>query len=80
MTEYVLALFLVTLIYALMVRQFKVLSLADHLLAPIKTQYAATYRYGHPKAKGPDDGAAVLHPRATSSGNFRLFINPEIQR
>ncbi len=78
-TEYVLLLVLVTLIYALIVRQFKAMDLADKLLIPLREQYAYTYRYGDPRARGPDDGGPIRHPRAVtgSNDNFRLFLNPE---
>jgi hypothetical protein len=40
-------------------------------------QYAASYRYGDPKTKGPDDedggGEYELHPRALNSTSFRLW-------
>lgn len=79
LTEYVLLLVLVSLIYALIVRQFRSMDLADKLLIPLREQYAYTYRYGDPRARGPDDGGPTRHPRAVtgSNNNFRLFLNPE---
>ncbi len=40
-------------------------------------QYAASYRYGDPKSKGPDDaeggGEYELHPRMVNSTSFRMW-------
>ena len=82
LTEYVLLLVLVTLIYVLIVRQFRAMDLADKLLSPLRDQYAYTYRFGDPRARGTEDGAPVRHPRAVtgSDNNFRLFLNPEARR
>lgn len=80
LTEYVLGMALVALIYVLIVRNFKAFNLADKLLSPLRNQYAHTYRHGHPDARGPDDGGPTFHPRASGGDNFRLFINPEQQR
>ncbi len=40
--------------------------------------FAAAYKYGHPKAKGYDEGSPDYHPRVDDGGNnnFRLFLNP----
>jgi hypothetical protein len=52
--------------------------LASKIARPINTTFKRTYQYGHPKAKGYDDGGPEFHPRATDRGNnnFRIFINP----
>lgn len=78
--EYVLGMALVALIYVVIVRNFRALDLADKLLSPLRNQYANTYRHGHPDARGPDDGGPTFHPRAGGGDNFRLFINPDLQR
>ena len=80
LTEYVLLLLLVSLAYALISHRFRSLNIADRLLDPIRNTYAYTYRYGHPKARGPEDGGPRLHPRAIGGENFRLFINPDQSR
>lgn len=82
LTEYVLLLVLITLIYVLIVKQFKGMGLADKMLKPLQEQYAYTYRYGDPRARGPDDGGPIRHPRAVtgSENNFRLFLNPETKQ
>ncbi len=51
---------------------------AAKIARPINVSFKRVYQYGHPKAKGYDDGGPEFHPRATSGGNnnFRIFINP----
>lgn len=41
----------------------------------VQDRYRASYRYGHPEAKGWDDGGPKNHPRASVAGNnnFRIF-------
>lgn len=46
------------------------------LFKPIKTDFARAYQYGHPKARGWDEGGEPdYHPRATvpDGRNFRIF-------
>jgi Flp pilus assembly pilin Flp len=76
-TEYVLMLAAIVSLYLLMTAGLVRIGLAKRLMTPLTTQFAAVYRYGHPKAKGFDDGGPEYHPRAMSSSgqnNFRLFI------
>jgi hypothetical protein len=76
--EYILLLAIVAVGFSVVMRHFSNADLASNMMAPIKGPFAATYRYGHPKAKGWDDGGPEYHPRATDKGNnnFRIFINP----
>jgi len=76
-TEYILLLFMV-LVLALVVRAgLRRYQVADGLLAPINKKFAYVYRYGHPDARGLEDGGPKNHPRATGGENsFRLFMNP----
>lgn len=54
--------------------------LAKNLLAP----YSAAYQYGHPLARGPDNGGPTYIPNCDGTrvpscngdGNFRIFLNP----
>jgi hypothetical protein len=75
LTEYVLLIALITLVYLLVVRQFRALQLADRLLDPIRDRYATIYRFGSPLAKPPEEGGA-FHPRVPQGNSIRLFINP----
>lgn len=76
--EYILILAIIAGGFSLMMSGITNMDLASKLASPINTSFAATYRYGHPKAKGWDDGGPENHPRATDKGNnnFRIFINP----
>ena len=53
------------------------------LKRPFTEEFKYSYRYGHPKARGQEDGGPVnipqYQPHPGSSGgdhNFRIFINP----
>jgi hypothetical protein len=49
--------------------------LQEKLLKP----YAAAYQYGHPKAKGPEQGGPLNHPSyggSEGNNNGRMFISP----
>lgn len=41
----------------------------------IKDGYRRAYQYGNPKTVGYEEGGPEKHARATSEGNFRIFIN-----
>jgi hypothetical protein len=47
------------------------------VMSPITTDFAMAYKYGHPKAKGPDEGSLDHHPMNESE--FKLFLNPVAQ-
>ena len=76
--EYVLLLAIIATAFLVASRGLGKLGIADKLTRPVKQDFAAAYRYGHPKAKGSDEGGFELHPRAIAGGgnNFRIFINP----
>ena len=74
--EYVLLLSVIvglTLIAFRWVNQF---GFAEKLAAPLTGSYANVYKYGHPKAKGPDEGGPEYHPALPMNEN-RFFINPK---
>lgn len=74
-TEYILLLAVVVGFFALIVRWVNTSGLALKLASVATGSFKASYRYGHPKAKGFDDGGPENHPRAGT--NFRIFLNPE---
>jgi hypothetical protein len=74
--EYVLVLSVVIAAYMAIVSMVDRARLAERLMAPIVGSYAKVYKYGHPKAKGFDEGTPENHPRAVDGGRVRLFINP----
>jgi hypothetical protein len=75
--EYILLVATVVSFYLLVSRILGDLGISRAITRPMSEQYARSYRYGHPKAKGPDDGGPDLHPRFQGGNNFRIFINPE---
>lgn len=74
--EYVLLIAIIVGFYFLVDRVIRGGNLAKTITAPVKQDFARAYRYGHPKAKGPDDGGPELHPRFEDGNNFRLYLNP----
>jgi hypothetical protein len=49
----------------------------EKLMLPVSGEFARIYQYGHPKAKGFEDGSPEWHPRwvgAQGDTNFRIFI------
>jgi len=74
--EYVLILSILVGFYMVLITAIEKGRLAERLMGPIVGSYAMTYKYGHPKAKGFDEGTPENHPRAVSEGKVRLFINP----
>lgn len=77
-TEYLLLLSIVAGFFFLLSKGIVDSGLMAKLLKPLKTDYAMAYKYGHPKAKGYDEGGPKNHPRADPEGNgdnnnFRIF-------
>jgi len=79
--EYILLLSLVVSMFMLMFSFISDGQFARKLTRPIREEFAMVYKYGHPKAKGYDEGTPKNHPRARDAGsnNFRMFINPSKQ-
>ena len=55
-------------------------ALMGKLEAPLRNDFARTYKYGDPKTCGRDDstipdcsGGPARHPRISGGGNFRMF-------
>ncbi len=77
MLESMLLLSVILGLYLIFVRGWNEIHFDQLVLARITGPFAAAYCYGHPKAKGFDDGGPQYHPRAESGeGSFRLFVNP----
>jgi hypothetical protein len=76
--EYILLLATIATGIAFVSSRLTGMDLASRLGKPLNDNFAHTYKYGHPKALGYDDGGPTFHPRATDKGNnnFRIFINP----
>ncbi len=77
--EYILLLAVVVGFYMAASAGLNRLKLGERIMAPLVGPFSAAYRYGHPKAKGFDDGGPKNHPRAEGGdGNFRIFLNPKV--
>ena len=79
LTEYVILLaILVSLFSSMMALLSKSTGFAN-LKKTFTEQYVRAYRYGHPEARGQDDGGPKLIPQYHTDENFRIFINPSKQ-
>jgi hypothetical protein len=79
-TEYILMVAIVVGSYLIIANGIAKMGLAQKIMANLLGPFAAAYRYGHPLAKGYDDGGPVNHPRAVGGeNNFRLFFNPRFK-
>jgi len=79
--EYILLLSTVALIYTVVIKGFKQFGFTEKMTKQLSGPFARAYQYGHPEARGYDDGGPRNHPRADTQGdnNFRMFINPEVK-
>lgn len=76
-TEYILLLAFVVSLWMAIIGRLGGLDLENKLTKPIKDDFRRAYQWGHPKAVGPgEQDGPKMHPRMTSSENFRIFINP----
>lgn len=75
--EYLMVVIVIVSVFSVMVRQIREMGLVDRMLTPITEDFAAAYKYGHPRAKGPaDPGGPKMHPRVVAPDNFRMVLNP----
>jgi hypothetical protein len=79
LTEYMLMLFVVMLLFGALIRFLSSADLPGKLLKPVQEDYKRAYRYGHIKTKGPEDGGPYWHVRIVEGENFRIFVNPSPQ-
>lgn len=78
-TEYLLLLLIVVSAYLMLAAGMARSGITEKLMKPLKEDFARAYRYGHPKAKGYEDGEPQKHPRIPSAegkDNFRIFMSP----
>ena len=80
--EYILLLAIVVFCYSLVLNAISGSKAFDNLKKPLEKDYAYTYRYGHPLARGQSDGGPKYIPTyADPDGqNFRIFINPPMNQ
>jgi hypothetical protein len=77
LVEYLFVLAIVMGCFLAFYKGLKAIEIGKLVARPITTQFAASYRYGHPKAKGFDEGGPEFLPHAPgkSGNNFRLFVD-----
>lgn len=76
--EYVLMLSIVVSFFVTLMGLLRSMGIEQSINRSFTKEYAAAYRYGHPKAKGMDEGEPQYHPRLESGDtSFRLFMNPK---
>ena len=76
--EYILLLAIIVFIYTLVLNHLTDSNGWAQMKKPLTQDYAFTYRYGHPEARGQEDGGPKLIPQQHDPQNFRIFINPPI--
>lgn len=76
--EYVILLGIVVSLFVTLSKKLAETNALSQLQKPLKEEFARTYRYGHPKARGQEDGGPVNLPQYDDldGANFRIFINP----
>jgi hypothetical protein len=76
--EYVLMLSIVVGVFFTVTKILEDTGVIRKLASPITERYKYTYQYGHPEARGYDDGGPKKHPRIwEGEGSFRLFMTRE---
>jgi len=76
--EYILLLSVLVGAFMILETGLKRLGIGAALLAPISDSFKWAYKYGHPKARGYDEGEPKNHPRTVQGENdFRIFITRE---
>lgn len=80
--EYILLISIILTGASLVYKGLEKLNLSSRFKKPISGEFARAYRYGHPQAKGYEDGEDYnsggpdMHPRIDGGNNFRIFFNP----
>ena len=76
--EYVLLLSILIFVFSLLLESLAQTGAMQSLKKPLEKDFVYTYRYGHPKARGQEDGGPKYIPTYNDPQNFRIFINPPI--
>ena len=79
-TEYILLLAVLISIFSLILNLLGKTDVIANLKKPLEKDFAFTYRYGHPQARGQNDGGPKYIPQQHDPDqNFRIFVNPPIK-
>jgi hypothetical protein len=81
--EYVLLVAIVVMLFSFVMKRLADGDAMARLKRPFTEEFKFTYRYGHPEARGHEDGGPVNIPQYQPAGNasggdhnFRIFLNP----
>ncbi len=76
--EYVILLAIVVALFTTFSKKLSESPAFANLQRPFTEEFARTYRYGHPEARGQEDGGPLYLPQYNENegNNFRIFINP----
>ena len=76
--EYILLLAIVVSLYTILMKGLMNSNAMNALKKPLEKDFKYTYQYGHPEARGQNDGGPKFIPQYHDPQNFRIFINPPI--
>ena len=76
LVEYLLLIFILVTGMSIFYGGLKRMKFADKIMAPLQNEYQWTYKYGHPLARGLDEGTVKYHPRLEGEKSLRVFGNP----
>lgn len=77
-TEYILLLAILVSLFSTFLTALMDTNALNLLKKPLETDFKYTYQYGHPKARGQENGGPLYIPQYSEAQNFRIFINPPI--
>jgi hypothetical protein len=75
--EYILMLAVITAMFMAVQRGLRDSGAIGALGGIASRDFKQTYQFGHPKAKGADQGGPEKQIRVPEGDNFRLFVNPK---
>ncbi len=80
--EYILLLSIIVSVFTLVMQSLSQSGAMKSMKKPLEKDFVFTYRYGHPEARGQEDGGPKYIPSLVdpSGQNFRIFINPPINQ
>ena len=78
-TEYILLLAILVSLFTTFLQALTNTGAINALKKPLEKDFKYTYQYGHPEARGQNDGGPKYIPQQhDQQQNFRIFINPPI--
>ena len=78
--EYILLLAIVVSLFGFVLNLLSGTNMMTNLKKPLEQTFTYTYRYGHPDARGQENGGPKYIPQYHDlDQNFRIFVNPPIK-